>query len=338
MAFKIKILRARLSIFLMMIAFFMTTVVCAETSAEPPKSRKKDSGQTARVKIDGAAIYEAPNFDSPVLEYMDADKKILISKKLYAGVGGLGAFYKVKVHRGVYGYITDTDVEIKGRSRDKDNRNRDNETDGEENSGENNENNKRADEGSDPTVLRDFKDSKNDSEEAKFENSIYMTRYLGVVYASYNYSEVLRKTTEVGRVNMIGAKLTGPTGLMGGMPMDVGVVFTTSAPDFYDEIASSAKGYMLVGDALFTMPLYENSSFMAFFGLGLVMRYSSWEVSLKNQIGKPAIDSQEIGFGAAAEVGTAVRLGSQMLVRLDGKYYYENEKYFGFDLAFLFKY
>lgn len=298
------------------------------------KKKKKDSGQSAHVKIDGAAIYEAPNFDSPVLEYMDAEKKVVISKKIYTGIGGLGAFYKVKLRQNIYGYIADTDVEIKIRdgNRDSDNDDRDNGADSEIQGDA-----KKSDESEgDPTVLRDFKSR--DEDEPAFTNSIYMTRYLGVVYSSYNYTEVLRKTTETSQVGMIGAKLTGPTGLMGGIPMDVGLVLTTSAPNFYSEIATSTKGYMLIGDGLFIMPLYESSSLMAFFGLGLMLRYSAWQVSLKSQSGKPAIDSQEIGFGAAAEAGTAVRLWKNTLLRLDGKYYYETEKYFGFDLAVQFKY
>jgi hypothetical protein len=294
--------------------------------------RKRDVGQRARVKIDGAAIYEAPNFDSPVLEYMDTNKKVLISKKLYSGVGGMGAFYKIKLSNGVYGYITDTDVEInRGAGSDG------NDDDQQQNARENRE--KEPDEGAmsdDPTVLMDEKSR--DDDEPAFANSIYMNRFVGLMYTSYNYAETLRKKSESTTVGMFGFQYSGPTPLLGGVPLDVGLVFTTTAPDFYNKISSSTSGYMLILDTYFLMPIYESSQFLFFYGLGPVLRYSAWEVSLKSKPGTPAIDSQEITLGAAAEVGAAARLGAQFLVRADAKYHYEKEAYLGYGAALMYRF
>ncbi|OFZ12783.1 MAG: hypothetical protein A2Z20_07000 [Bdellovibrionales bacterium RBG_16_40_8] len=282
-----------------------------------PKRKPKDSGQDAKIIIDGAAIYEAPNFDAPVVEYMDSGKKVKISKKIYQSNSGLGSFYKIRIRKGVFGYVTDTDVKIAGLKG----------KDSKAYSGD--------DIDDDPTKIQPmFKDD----EEQEQGHTLFFARYIGVNYSSFNYNEVINNRSRTATVSLFGIKLSGPIGLLGGAPMDMNVVFTTTAPPFYKDIATSTSGFMIIGDMLVLFPLYQSRSIIFEYGIGLVARYSSWGVSLINKPDKPPVDSQEIGVGVAGKVGAALKISDQVLFRADGKYYYENSKYFGFTAALQFKY
>lgn len=292
------------------------------TKLNKPKP-PKDPGQKATVSVDGSAIYEYPNFDSPVLEYLDQGKSVKVSKKIYPGIGGLGAFYKIRIRPGVFGYITDTDVKLNSKSSGRasvDDR------DDDEDMGDD-----------DPTRLMDETKNEEDAD-SNPENSLYMIRYLGLAAYNFNYSEVLRNQTETSATSMFGVKYTGPTGAMGGMPLDINLMFTATAPSFYNEIASSTTGVMLIGDAVAMIPLYDSRSYIIYYGAGLMLRYSTWKVLLKQQPGRPALDSVELAVGAVGDFGLAVRLSRQFLIRADAKYYYEKEKYFGLGAAIQYKY
>jgi hypothetical protein len=301
----------------------------SKAKAKPKAIAKpKDPGQSGKVKIDGAAVYEVANFDSPVIEYMDQGKKIKISKKVYPGIGGLGSFYKVKLNKGVFGYIADTDVEaIRKRSGDDDSEeSRPRESEG-----------KIGDDGSvDPLQLQG--DLEREDADPAIGGSLLLTRYVGFTYYNLNYSEVLRKVTETEPVSLVGAKISGPLGIMGGMPLDVNLILTTTAPKFYNEISSSTSGMMIIGDMLVMIPLYESKSVLVNYGFGLVGRYSKWSVKLKNSPTLPPLDSQEITMGVAANAGVGFKLGASLVLRADAKYYYEKEKYFGYGAAIQYKY
>ena len=283
------------------------------------KKRPKDTGQNASIKIDGSAVYEYPNFDSPVVEYMDRDKSVKISKKIYPGIGGLGAFYKIRLRKGVFGYIADTDVLLKGG---KSALSSDDESE------------------SDPLKIQE-KMMGPDSEDSGAESggdSLYLTRFLGLTYSNYNYVETLRKKSEEAATPLIGIKVSGPTKFLGGFPLDANFVFTTTAPDFYDEIASSTSGFMLIGDAAITIPLSESKRHIVYYGAGLLLRYSSWDVKLKSSPSSPAIDSQEVALGVLGLLGAGFTFTPKVMLKLDGKYNYEKEKYFAYGLSLQFRY
>jgi hypothetical protein len=126
--------------------------------------------------------------------------------------------------------------------------------------------------------------------------------------------------------------------MMGGMPLDMSLIFTSAAPAFYDDIATSTSGFMILADAVVMMPLYEGKSFFVYYGFGPVIRYSSWRVKLINKPNSPPVDSQEVGFGAGFAGGAALKLSAKYLLRAEAKYIYEQEKYFGFGAALQFKY
>ncbi len=279
--------------------------------------RRRDTGQDATVVVDGSAVYEAPNFDSPVKEYLDRGKRIRISKRIYKGAGGLGAFYKVRLRPRIYGYITDVDISIDGRS-------------GVEVT------ESAEDIAGDPTRIQP--DIAREDEETRGNGgTFYLTRFLGLSYSTYNYTEKLNNSKQSANTPLIGVKMTGPGTYMGGLPIDYELMFTTSAPDFYNKIASSASGMMLIGHARATFPLIEQRRYYFYYGFGPVLRYSKFDVKLKNQTG-PAVDSQEIALGLDLAAGLALQVTPKVAVRFEGAYVYENETYFGFGGALQFRY
>ncbi|MCB0351397.1 MAG: hypothetical protein KDD38_09455 [Bdellovibrionales bacterium] len=327
MAIKIKILKSLLLIILSVgtVSVYALSAFAAPAVKSKKTAKRKDAGQSAVIKVDGSAVYEVPNFDSPVLEYMDRGKQVKISKKIYPGIGGLGAFYKIRIKKGFYGYIADTDAEVSRKGKSSRDGSDDDEDDDENLESE-----------TDPTKLQSGLFSENVQEEGA--DTFYLTRYIGFAYSSFNYSEVLRNQVETSPVKMLGMKMSGPTGIMGGMPLDMNVLFTTTAPNFYSDISDATSGFMLISDALVVLPLYESQRVILYYGFGAMLRYSSWQVKLKSQPGKAAIDSQELGLGAAVTGGAALRLGARLVLRADARYYYEKEPYLGYGAALQFKY
>ncbi len=287
--------------------------------------KTKDSGQDGVVKVDGAAVYEVQNFDAPVMEYLDSGKAFKISKKIYPGVGGLGSFYKIKLRKGVFGYIADTDIAPKRRGSD------DSEAESAP-AGKPEEKLEKL-----PTDLSATEEI-NDGEPVENKNSFYLMHYFGLAYYSLNFAEQISNNVKNANTAMYGVKKTGPTTFMGGMPLDMSFLITTTAPSFYNNIASKTSGMMIFGDVVPFFTLSEGKAYYSYWGFGLVGRYSRWSVSLLNQPSKPALDSEELALGVEAALGAAFKLGQKVALRVDGRYYYEKQHYFGFGTALEFRY
>src|SRR6185312_1520625 len=155
------------------------------------------------------------------------------------------------------------------------------------------------------------------------EAEIYLNRYFGLAYYNYNFSEKISNQIDSASTGLFGLKFVGPTSLMGGMPLDIDLIFTSAAPAFYSNIATSTSGYMFISNLLGNLPITQTQHFLVSFGLGLTARYSKWSVSLKNQAGKPALDSQEFAMGILVELSASLRVTKKFAVRADARYIYE---------------
>lgn len=269
------------------------------------RRRPRDTGQNAVVKTDGAAIYFAPNFDAPVLGYLDSGKRIRVSKTMYPGIGGLGDFYRVHVGRHRFGYITDTDIILRHPARG--------------------------------DVV---KNGPLDTDDQKDQDSadLYLSRYGGLTYYNYNFSEKISGGARSAPTAMYGFKFTGPTSLMGGLPLDFDLLFTSVPPSFYNDIASSTSGMMFMGDMLANLPITQSSRFLFTVGFGLMARYSDWSVLLKNRPDLGKFDSQELAMGVLGELSATARLTKKFALRADARYIYEKERYAGIGAALLYHY
>ena len=268
------------------------------------RRQPRDTGQDAVVKVDGAAIYLAPNFDAPVLGYMDSGRRIRVSKTMYPGIGGLGDFYRVHAGPRRFGYITDTDIILKNHPRGRDNSNND------------------SDNGDEDHNPRD----------------IYLSRYVGLAFYNYDYAEKISGGARSAPTAMYGLKFDGPTELMGGLPLDFDLLFTTVPPSFYNQIATSVSGYMFMGDMLANLPVTQTQRFLLSAGFGLMARFSDWSVLLKNRPDLGNFDSQELAMGVIGELSGVVRLTKKIALRADARYIYEKEQYAGIGAALEYRY
>jgi hypothetical protein len=285
----------------------------------PKKAR--DRGQDATIKVDGAAVYEAPNFDAPVIEYLDSGKKAKVSQKIYPGIGGLGTFYKIRLQRGVYGYIADTDVTAKHH----------------DSSG----NEKVKEAPAEAKVEKESPKEKDDSpsdEPDDIKNSFYLDRYFGIGYDSVNYAEKLAASVYNSMTPLYVLKMTGPRGILGGLPLDLSLMFTTTAPSFYSNVATNTSGAMIFGDFMPFFTITENKRFYTYWGAGLLLKYTFWTIKATNFPTQPSVQSEELDLGVDLALGVAVKLSQKIAFRLEGKYFWETQRYFGFGAAFEYKY
>lgn len=321
---KSKFLRSWISAFLALILFAVPTYA----QSKRPAPKKKDSGQNAMVVVDGAAVYESANFDSPVMDYLDRGKNVFVSRKLYKGAGGLGAFYKMRVRKGVFGYITDVDVQVSGKAARADNRRPAPKDEDEDEQVDPN----------DPTQIQPDIEDATPQEPSGSGVGIYLTRYLGASVAQYTYAEEIAKKSISGALTAFGIKMTGPGDMFGGLPLDLEINVSTALPNEFTKHYQSASGFMLLGHAMAVLPAMETKRFMIYYGLGIASRYSRFDIVLKDNANKKALDSQELSIGAAGELGAAYAFSSRYILRGDVRYYLEAESYPGFAAAFQVKF
>ena len=279
----------------------------ATKSAKPRpvrKSRKKKS-QTAIVAVEGAAFYKYPNFDAQVLEYVRAGTKVKASLKPRAGIGGFGAFFKVKLPSGKVGWMTDVDVlpqyKVKNKS------------------------------GSQTQTNPDFNKA-NDIMENAGRDQIYFERYVGANLAYVNFSEKFDKGTLSSNTPMFGVRGVGPDLFFGSPPLDFSFQFSLEAPRYYSDFASGdATGFFVIADALFPFPFWSSDSYYFGLGLGPMLTYTNFAVQVRSS----EFDSQELRIGAVADLAAMFRY-KKFAVKIDYKYYYEVTQYGGLNLSFLF--
>lgn len=304
---------------LLLVSLILTMALSAEAAKKKRSKRKRRSkGQWAFVIVDGAAVYQVPNFDSPILEYLDREKKIRVSKKLYNGIGGLGAFYKVRLAKKRYGYITDVDLRLpNGKFRVA----------------------KSADTldsvGSDP-FGNQLSDNMATVEEPKDMQSIYFTRYAGLVYSSYGYTDEINNQDRSAATSFFGFKLTGPGALLGGAPMDVEVLYSTG-PSYYGELFSKASGFLLIFNTQLLLPFMEWPNALLYYGGGVVLTYSNFTLNNTNPPVGSGFNSEEVRAGLAFSGGGAYRFMRKWVFRGEGKYFYEKKQYFGFGASLQYK-
>jgi hypothetical protein len=270
--------------------------------------RKKSAGkksQTAIVGVEGAAVYKYPNFDAQVLEYVRAGTKVRATLKPRAGIGGFGAFYKVKLPNGKIGWMTDVDilpqykVGKSPRSRNQSNPDFDNAKDMMENAG---------------------------------REQVYFERYVGANFGIVDFSEKFDKKILSANTPMFGLRGVGPGLLFDGPPLDLSVQFSMQAPSYYSEFASAdATGFFLIADAMFPFPFISSDSYYVGLGLGPMISYTNFSLRVRSS----PFDSQEVRLGAVADLGAMFRY-KKLGFKLDYKYYYEVTQYGGIHLSILY--
>ncbi len=273
-------------------------VIGAPIEYQPRKA--KTQTQEALIATDGAAMYKRPNFDSPVIGYLNARKKVIATRKMYHGEGGFGAFYKISANKKI-GYVADTDL-IVNIPQSKSSRNA-----------------KKQEEPK--TVEREERQSEKERE------PIYFTRYLGLTFGRLSFTERVASSVYTSDEYMYGLKFTGPDVLFDSAPpMDVNLAFHSGAPSLYEKIgAKGASGYFLLADAVLLLPFNEWDHYLINYGIGVMFAYTNFKVPINGQ----TVDSSNQRFGLVLDLGGAYRF-SRYAARFDMKYYYEKTSYLGY--------
>lgn len=276
--------------------------ISPEASAQSRK--KKSAGVHAQIYVDGAAIYEKPDFDSKVQDYLRYQTKVVVSRKAFRGVGGMGLFHRIRYGK-KFGYVPDTDVrviEVEAL--------------------------KQTEEGA-PEKKTISKVWEKEEQEVLGKPPLYFTRYLGGALALVNFKEKFSGKTFSDDMLMYGLRMTGPGTLFDGPPLDFNVWFSLGKPGYYKKFASgSPTGFMMFGDVMFMLPLIDAKNTLVSYGLGVMWLYTRYKIPVRGA----NFDSQEVRLGFDAALGIGQRMGKMML-RLDAKYYYEKTQYFGYILS-----
>ena len=281
----------------------------------PVSAQQSKTALQATVVSDGAAIYEKPDFDSKVIEFVAFQTVISVSRKAYAGAEGLGLFHKTRV-RGKIGYIPDTDIRVgeKDREREKER----------EKERERPEPSKVKVEPKPKSMAYD-----KDEDDGPAVTPVYLSRYLGVAVSRVRFTEKFSGRKLSDNLIMYGLRMTGPGTLFDGPPLDVNVWFSRQKPDYYDIFSSNLNGFLLFGDVMALFPIVNLDNWVVNWGLGAMWTFTRYRLQIRGE----NTDSLEVRIGLNFGLGVGARLGKNYLLRADAKYFVERTHYPGFLLS-----
>lgn len=276
----------------------------AQTQAPVKTTAKKEAAQSGVVGPEGATVYGSPDFDSAVLATLPPGQKIVTSRKLYQGLGGLGAFYKVKFADKKLGYVVDNEIIPQFRL-------------GRTSTGRSKSN-------------PEFKEVEDLRERARLrQEPIYLTRYLGIGVGSVDFTEKFSGQKLNASTATYDFRFTGPGVLFDGPPLDFHFSFSPKVPTYYEKFAQSPpSGFFVMAHTSLLLPISEWPTFLLYYGFGAMGVFTKFNV----QVGFNYVDSREFRLGLVGQVGGAYRY-KRWLARMDAKYFYETTQYLGYFLT-----
>lgn len=286
---------------------FILTVATSPVSAQKfaQKSKKKAKAQIAIVQVEGAAVYKFPNFDAPVIEYLRAGSKVIATLTPRQGIGGFGAFYRVRLKNKTLGWMTDVDLLPQYKKSDRPSK------EVEQN----------------PEYKKIEKKAKDSQREP-----IYFSKFVGGHVGLVQFTEKFDGRELSSDSILFGVRAIGPGLLFDGPPFDFSFSFSLEAPDHYKEFANGpATGFFMMADMLMPFPIIDGTNGMLTLGLGPMVTYTNFQLRIRTS----AFDSQELRLGLVSSLAYMQRFGT-FAMRFEGRYYFEKTEYFGGFLSFLF--
>lgn len=239
-------------------------------------------------------IYKEASFDSKVMIRVKRGQKLYGLDKTVEGKDGFGLFYKVKLKKGIYGYVLDTDLV-----------------------------------GFKPDGVFSQKESKNalgtrrkKRDSTKWDrSSIVYSKSLGLSYSYLNYTLQTRNSKEKAGTSFFGAKLTGPW-LYKNLPLDINLLMSPSSPSLFDDITTKHSGFIGFLDVSILFELFKDTDWSVYGGLGGALSYYSFELDFNgtNETSK----STQTDFGFSGVLGFGYKI-NRFTVKLEGKYFNTNQ-------------
>lgn len=276
----------------------------AKSQSKKPTTKTKPRAaalppQGAVVGVEGATVYQSPDFDSKVVVVLPPGLKVSSSHRTFPGKGGLGLFYRVAYEKTKTGYVADTELipEFKRK-------------------------------GKRPEKNPVFDDVESMRERAlSGQEPIYNSRYMGVMAGVWNFTEKFHGRRVSSQDTLYGVRLSGPGVLSEVLPIDLNILFSPKVPSYYGLLSRSApSGFYMDVELSFLFPLAEENHYMLYGGLGINTIYTKFRLEVEPGV---FLDTQEVRVGGVGTAGLALRFGKWML-RGDARYYYETTSYLGF--------
>lgn len=262
------------------------------------------------IVLDGALVYQNPDFDAPVIAELRRGAVYTVSKKRF------GPFLKILLKPGTMGYISDVDVRGGGR----------------------------VAQNTEPAPSTEGSPQKGTSKKAKKEpkqKPFLYRRYRGPSIEMISYTENTMGASHTAQMPFYGARWTGyNTVLDGEVYTDASVLFALNAPNYYKDLTgNAASGWILNMHFTFLTPSMQGPGHMAFFGFGPMFKYSHINAQLTNPATSKTLDYvlDDMTLGLVLSAGLGFDIGRYAL-RSDIKYYIETKSYAAFGLTFQFEF
>ena len=255
--------------------------------------------QKAYVIQKNAIVYTRPNFDSIQITNIPAGTIVTISKKIYRPKTQFGSFYRIYINKPkkIRAYISEIDVVpryIKSGSKFK------------INSGFDQVKKKLK-------YVKDFQFNADPEADLDFSDKLLsQVKFIGMV-VSYSWLGYESKSSSF-PAWFFGLKLSGE-----GMPIknvitDASLMFSFDPPVIKKKVLRN--GYILMGDFLFKLSLFEAPYFLFQLGVGLM-------VKLKGALSPEDPSVFEIGAGSAGLAGLTLKIHERLSFLAEGKVYYD---------------
>lgn len=249
------------------------------------------------------------DFDAPVVGIIRRGQVFEISKATF------GPFYKIKLPPSSIGFVSDIDVKPVG-SKNK------------------------------TTPRRLAQSSQGEvkikPEKIKIRKSIENTRFRGLGTEIAQYTEDTMGKVRSEGLLFYGIKISGNnTFISGDIYLDTSLMLHLGAPSYYSKITGqSASGWIVFGQMIFETPLSSSRDQMIYAGFGPVIKYSHFDVSIKNGQSE-FLDNylmDDISAGLVLNLGLALRLLDKLAIRAEGKYYFEQSRYSAINFGLQWEY
>lgn len=256
------------------------------------------------------AVYKSSDFDSDVIVYFSAKKKIQASKKIYKGKN-FGSFRKVKISKSKYGFVSDVDVKLLVQIRKQKKR-----------------------------LKKRLKYLKYKNQLA--DSNIYFNSYtgLGLTFSRAAYSD---KTP----FYAFSFHLIGRTSVLPKLPLSLSISYFPDIPTHYKDekyntdINKKPKGYVIFGDISYPIILSDYNKLLVYLSFGTTFRLVKGTIYKGIVSGRPAYNKtiNKIHLGLLASAGILWQLSNNTAVKIDTRYNYSNLVFFEeLQLSLAFKY
>lgn len=249
-------------------------------------------------------VYKSATFDSAVIAQLKRGDKVYGTAR--PRPSGFGYFHKIRIKKGVYGYIPDTAVEgfsKKGKLSKKD-------------KSKKKISKKRKNSGGGISGRAGVKKkSKNGRRLRSSADSLLKERSIGLSLTQVNYKLGTKGKSVTSGELFFGLKVSGSSWGLSRVPLDLNLMVSPAAPSSIDTFASEASGLVALMDISLPLEWVRGRHWSIFVSLGLALSHYSFDFIRAGA----SESSGATEFGGVVRLGTGYRIGS-FIGRLEASY------------------